>query len=41
MLMESADAQGNLRYKLTVPALYWAVKRMANEMLEKTLNSSQ
>jgi hypothetical protein len=41
ILMESADAQGNPRYKLTVPALYWAVKRMANEMLEKTLNSSQ
>jgi hypothetical protein len=36
ILRESADVQGNPRYELTVPALYWAVKRMANEMLEKT-----
>ncbi|MEN8130520.1 MAG: hypothetical protein ABFS45_10080 [Pseudomonadota bacterium] len=41
ILTESADVQGNPRYKLTVPALYWAVKRMANDMLEKALNSIQ
>jgi hypothetical protein len=42
ILTESADGQGNPRYKLTVTALYWAVKRMANDMLdEKALNSIQ
>jgi hypothetical protein len=40
ILMEAADSQGNPRYKLTAPALYWAVKKMADEMLEKILNSS-
>lgn len=41
ILMESADTKGNPRYKLTLPALYWAVKRMTNDMLEEALNSSQ
>ncbi len=34
ILAESTDRKGNPRYKLTVPALYWAVKNMANKMLE-------
>jgi hypothetical protein len=34
ILMESVDELGNPRYKLSVSALYWGVKRMANEMLE-------
>jgi hypothetical protein len=40
--LDLGHVQGNPRYKLTVPALYWAVKIMANDMLdEKALNSIQ
>ena len=35
ILADSADVKGSPRYKLTVSALYWAVKKMANEMLDQ------